>query len=187
MSRSIGLLGGSFNPAHDGHLHVAETALKRLGLDEVWFVIALGNPLKDEHGDYDERAASVGELIAPRARFRICEIEAEQELTYTFDTIATLKHLYRKDSFVWLMGGDNLEHFHYWKNWEEIACSVPIAVISRPGARPGQSVFEQKFAFARLPERKARQLARQPAPAWVYLRAPFNRLSSTRLRAANGA
>lgn len=182
MTRRIGLLGGSFNPAHAGHLHVAATALKRLRLTEVWFVLALGNPLKVEHGDYDERAASVGAQIAPYARFKLCEIEAEQGLSYTIDTIATLKHIYRDDAFVWLMGGDNLETFHRWRAWEQIACAVPMAIIARPGARPFQSVFERRFAFARLEERAAPTLADYKAPAWVYLRAPLHPQSSTHIR-----
>ena len=184
MPRRIGLLGGSFNPAHSGHLHVAKTALKRLQLSEVWFVIAQGNPLKSEHGDYDERAASIGNLIDGYARFRLCEVEVERDLTYTIDTIAALKHAYRHDLFVWLMGSDNLEHFHFWRAWEQIACAIPIAVTARPGARPGKSVFEHRFRAHRLAESMAGDLAFRTAPAWTFLKAPLNPQSSTALRTA---
>jgi len=182
MARRIGLLGGSFNPAHAGHLHVAKTALKRLGLSEVWFAIAAGNPLKSDHGDYDERSASVGYIIDGYARFKICEVEAEQGLTYTIDTVSALRHLYRRDKFVWIMGSDNLESFHLWRAWEQIACGIPIAVVARPGNRPGKSVFERTFAKQRIPETAARKLANLPAPAWVYLKAPLHPISSTALR-----
>ncbi|MEM9668413.1 MAG: nicotinate (nicotinamide) nucleotide adenylyltransferase [Pseudomonadota bacterium] len=182
MARQIGLLGGSFNPAHQGHLHVASTALKRLQLSEIWFTIAQGNPLKSEHGAYEERCASVGHLIDGYARFKLCEVEAEQNLTYTIDTVSTLRHLYRQDRFVWIMGSDNLETFHRWRAWEQIACGIPIAIVSRPGRRPGRSVFERTFSKYKLPEAKARLLPALQAPAWVYLKAPFHPHSSTAIR-----
>ncbi|MEM9234799.1 MAG: nicotinate (nicotinamide) nucleotide adenylyltransferase [Pseudomonadota bacterium] len=180
--RRIGLLGGSFNPAHGGHLHVASTALKRLGLSEVWFVIARGNPLKSEHGDYDDRRRSVSRIVDGYNRFDLCNVEAEHKLIYTIDTISILQHIHRGDRFVWIMGSDNLASFHHWRAWQEIAGRIPLAVIARPGSRPGKSVFEQTFASARIPERSARRLAALSAPAWVYLKAPFHPVSSTALR-----
>lgn len=186
MARKIGLLGGSFNPAHSGHLHVAQTALKRLQLDEVWWIVARGNPLKSDHGDYATRLASA-RAVARSPNMRVSDVEAEAGLTYTIDTLAHLQRGNRDKAFVWLMGSDNLASFHQWRNWRDIARVVPIAIIARPGFRPGRSVFEHVFQTARLAERAAPLLPSKPAPAWVYLKAPFNPQSSTQIRAARKA
>ena len=182
MTRKIGLLGGSFNPAHSGHLHVAETALKRLQLDEVWWIVARGNPLKSDHGDYAARLASA-QKIATSPAMRVSDVERREGFTYTVDTLKFLQRQSKTDHFVWLMGSDNLASFHRWKNWRAIARSVPIAVIARPGYRPGRSVFEHVFEKDRLRETAAPLLASKSAPAWVYLKAPFNPQSSTEIRA----
>ncbi|MEX1250939.1 MAG: nicotinate-nucleotide adenylyltransferase [Hyphomonas sp.] len=180
----IGLLGGSFNPAHDGHRHVAETALKRLRLDGVWWIVARGNPLKSEHGSFDERLASAA-IAARGPGMHVTDIERQLDLTYTVDTLRVLQATEPAARFVWLMGADSAASFHLWKDWEEIAARVPIAVISRPGTRVSRALpFVRRFADARLPERDARTLPGHAAPAWVYLRAPGNAQSSTRLRAA---
>jgi len=180
----IGLLGGSFNPAHDGHRHVAETALKRLRLDGVWWIVARGNPLKSEHGSFDERLASAA-IAARGPGMHVTDIERQLDLTYFVDTLRALQATEPAAQFVWLMGADSAASFHLWKDWEEIAARVPIAVISRPGTRVSQALpFVRRFADARLPERDARTLPGHTAPAWVYLRAPGNAQSSTALRAA---
>ncbi len=182
--RRIGLLGGSFNPAHDGHLHVAETALRRLRLDAVWWIVARGNPLKSEHGSFEERLASARSVAASPAMY-VTDIEAQLGLTYTVDTLQALRKAEPEAHFVWIMGADSAASFHLWKDWEEIARAVPIAIVSRPGTRLSRSLpFTRQFADARLPEREARTLAGQAAPAWVYLRGPGNPLSSTALRRA---
>lgn len=177
----IGLLGGSFNPAHDGHFHVAQTAMTRLNLDWVWWIVARGNPLKSEHGDYQARLASA-RAKANHPRMIASDVEARFGLTYTCDTLAFLQKRHPGQRFVWLMGSDNLAGFHQWKNWQTIAESVPIAIVARPGARPGGSPFERRYATARQPEHNAGALAMRTAPAWVYLKAPLNPASSTRLR-----
>ncbi|MEM8633512.1 MAG: nicotinate (nicotinamide) nucleotide adenylyltransferase [Pseudomonadota bacterium] len=182
MSRQIGLLGGSFNPAHKGHLHVASTALKRLGLTEIWFVVARGNPLKPDQGDYDERSKSVARLIESNPRMKLCEVEFQKGLTYSVDTIRTLRHLHRKDKFIWIMGSDNLKSFHLWRDWKQIALDVPIAVIARPGSPPGKSVFERIFSKHRIPERSAGLLSKLQAPAWSYLKGPHHEESSSGIR-----
>ncbi|MDP1556089.1 MAG: nicotinate (nicotinamide) nucleotide adenylyltransferase [Hyphomonas sp.] len=182
--RRIGLLGGSFNPAHEGHLHVAETALKRLGLDEVWWIVARGNPLKSEHGDFAARLESARAFARPPA-MHVSDIEAQLELTYTADMLRVLKAAEPAAHFVWIMGADNVANFHLWKDWEEIASTFPIAVVSRPGARVTKAqTFTRRFAGARVPEQEASGLALRPAPAWVYLRGANNPLSSTALRRA---
>lgn len=180
--RRIGLLGGSFNPAHGGHLHVAETALKRLRLDAVWWIVARGNPLKSEHGSFEARLASA-RAVADSPAMHVTDIEVQLGLTYTVDTLAALRKAEPDAHFVWLMGADSAATFHLWKDWEDIARAVPIAVVSRPGTRLSRTLpFTRRFADARLPEREARSLPGHSAPAWVYLRGPGNPLSSTALR-----
>ncbi|MEL7453824.1 MAG: nicotinate-nucleotide adenylyltransferase, partial [Pseudomonadota bacterium] len=150
-------------------------------LDAVWWIVAKGNPLKSDHGDFAKRLASAAE-VAAHPRMRVTALEADLGLTYTVDTLAWLQLRYRQHKFVWLMGSDNLSGFHNWKNWETIAKRVPIAVVARPGARPGHSPFERRFASARLPEHAAGRLALYDPPAWTFLKAPFNAQSSTNLR-----
>lgn len=180
----IGLLGGSFNPAHEGHLHVAETALKRLRLDAVWWIVARGNPLKSEHGSFAERFASA-EGMARGPGQMASDIEQQLGLTYTVDTLAALQGAEPTAQYVWLMGADSAASFHLWKDWETIAARVPLAVVSRPGTRFSQAFpFVRRFAGSRLAERDAAALPGLSPPAWVFLRAPGNSLTSTALRAA---
>ena len=185
MGQRIGLFGGSFNPAHEGHLHVAATALERLNLDWVWWIVARGNPLKSDHGDFSTRLASA-RAIAAHPRMRVLDIEQRHELTYSIDTITRFQQRNPTTRFVWLMGGDNLEHFHKWKDWESIAARVPIAIIARPGAALGSSEFETRFAEQRLPEADAATLPDRPAPIWTYLTGEMVDASSTEIRAKQG-
>ena len=185
LGQRIGLFGGSFNPAHEGHMHLASTALERLKLDWVWWIVARGNPLKAEHGDFDTRLASA-RAIAVHPRMRVLDIEQRHELTYSIDTITQFQKRNPTARFVWLMGGDNLEHFHKWKDWEAIAARIPIAVIARPGAALGNSAFETRFAEAQLPEQDAATLVDRPAPIWTYLTGEMVDASSTEIRAGQG-
>ena len=179
---AIGLFGGSFNPAHEGHLLVAQTAMKRLRLDEVWWIVARGNPLKSDHGDYADRLASA-RAMARGAGMEVTSIENDLGLTYSIDTVRALRKAAPEARFVWLMGADNLGGFHRWKAWKDIARLLPIAVIARPGARITKaSAFSRRFAAVRLPEAEASRLAQAPAPAWVYIRTRENPISSTALR-----
>lgn len=180
---AIGLFGGSFNPAHAGHLLVAETARKRLKLDQVWWIVARGNPLKSDHGDYAARLASA-RAVACIPGMRVTDLEAQLGLTYSIDTLRALQKAAPEARFVWLMGADNLAGFQRWKDWEEIARRVPVAVIGRPGARITRATgFARKFARHRLPEADAAKLPHSTPPAWVYIRVRENTLSSTALRA----
>lgn len=185
---SIGLLGGSFNPAHAGHLHVAETAMRRLKLDWVWWIVARGNPLKLEHGDYDQRCRSVDTLIKRQSRMRLTRLENAFEFTYTIETLEYLMVRCPEARFVWLMGGDNLAGFARWRGWQEIAHSIPIAIVARKFDKEEtqlrRSAFVQRFQPFRVPERAAARLPFSTAPAWTYLRAPLNPLSSTAIRRA---
>jgi len=181
--RRIGLFGGSFNPAHGGHRHVAETAQRRLRLDAVWWIVARGNPLKSRTGSFAARLASAAE-IADASGMHVCDIEHQLGLTYTIDTLRSLQAAAPDTQFVWIMGADSAASFHLWKDWEDIAARVPIAIVSRPGTRLTRSLpFTARFWHARLREAEAATLPGQAPPAWVYLRAPGNRLSSTALRA----
>lgn len=179
---AIGLFGGSFNPAHEGHLLVAQTALRRLRLDAVWWIVARGNPLKSDHGDYETRLASA-RAVARGGAMRVTDIEQALDLTYSIDTVRALLQAAPQTRFVWLMGADNLSGFHRWKDWKALAHSLPIAVIARPGTRIVRaSAFSRQFADARLPEVAAQDLANVSAPAWTYIRVRENPVSSKALR-----
>lgn len=187
---SIGLFGGSFNPAHEGHLHVAQTAMNQLGLDWVWWIVARGNPLKQNHGDYIQRYASVQNIVDRHPRMRVSSIEMQLGYSYTVDTLYWLMDRCQGARFVWLMGGDNLHGFVHWKEWRKIVQSAPIAIVSR---RTGETapvsrstVFSQRFGHARASLYEVRQLPFRSAPSWVYLPAPLNPISSTRIRGNSG-
>lgn len=184
----IGLFGGSFNPAHEGHLLVAETALRRLRLDRIWWLVTPGNPLKDVSGlpSQEERMAACRALIGHEPRIIVTGIEADIGTRYTQETIAYLKARCRDVNFVWLMGADSLASFHRWQKWRKIAEAVPFAVIDRPGStlRAVSSPAARRFAHYRLDESDAQQLAAMPAPAWVFLHGKRSDASSTRLREA---
>src|SRR5205823_2407637 len=186
--RRIGLLGGSFNPAHGGHLHISRLALQRLGLDEIWWLISPQNPLKPGAGmaPFAERLSQAREVAAEDRRITVTGIEAELGSTYTADTLKTLRRRFPRARFVWLMGGDNLAQFPYWKQWQEIFRTVPIAVFARPGtelkALAGPAAH--RFARVRLPVTAARRLALMPPPAWVFFHTRLDPRSATRIRAA---
>ena len=129
----IGLLGGSFNPAHDGHLYVSEVARKALGLDYVWWLVSPGNPLKSEPAPLDVRVARARNL-AQAPRIRVTDIERGLGTRYTIDTVTALQHRFPGVHFVWLMGSDNLEQFARWRRWRDIAARIPIVVVRRPGS-----------------------------------------------------
>jgi len=132
----IGLLGGSFNPAHGGHLYVAETAIKRLALDYVWFLVAPQNPLKPVAGmrPLGERLAGARKIAARNRKLVITDLEETLGSRYTIDTIRALTAHWPFVHFVWLMGSDNLEQFHRWRRWQDIVERLPIAVVLRPGS-----------------------------------------------------
>lgn len=181
---SIGLFGGSFNPAHDGHLHVAETAMRRLHLDWVWWIVARGNPLKQDHGAYSARLSSASAMVSRQPRMRVTDIERQGGWTYSVDTIEALQARAPDARFVWVMGADSLESFHQWKAWQRIAARVPIVIVARPGAlrAVSRAPFVNRFVAARVPSERAIALPFSEAPAWTYLTAPLNTASSTALR-----
>jgi nicotinate-nucleotide adenylyltransferase len=131
----IGLLGGSFNPAHAGHLYVSETALKRLKLDSVWWLVSPGNPLKDDAAmaPLASRLQSARRIAAHESRIHVSALETALHTIYTIDTVTALRRRFPRVDFVWLMGSDNLEQFSRWRRWQELARLVPIVVVQRPG------------------------------------------------------
>ncbi len=184
----IGLFGGSFDPPHVGHLHVAETALKHLQLDQVWWFPTPGNPLKAAPGEYDQRFDAVTKLTMKNKAMRVSDIERRADLTYSIDLIRLVRGHCRKANLVWLIGADSLMTMHYWKDWKEIAATIPVAVVSRPGFEVAarNSHFARIFRAARLPEHMASGLPDRAPPAWTYLTTPLNRASSTALRRQQG-
>jgi len=180
----VGLYGGSFNPAHEGHAHVARTAQVRLGLDRVIWLASPQNPLKTSRpASTRERAAAVRQLADGPATI-VSDLERRLGATYTIDVIHILQARYPGVKFVWLMGGDNLASFHRWKGWADIMRTVPVAVVARPGftLKALLSVAAQRFSSARRPAAQAKMLADLRPPAWVYLPAPLHFASSTALR-----
>ena len=186
----IGLLGGSFNPAHSGHRAISLAAIRALGLDEVWWLVSPGNPLKEDKdmAPYAVRLASA-RAMARRAPIRPSDIEARLGARYTVDTLAKLVRRYPKARFIWLMGGDNLAQFHRWKGWRRIAREVPIAVIARPGydhAAHAAAAMGWLRRFVR-PAHQAKNWTKWRLPALVLLRFRPDTTSATSLRQADPA
>ncbi|MDF2689874.1 MAG: nicotinic acid mononucleotide adenylyltransferase [Microvirga sp.] len=181
----IGLYGGSFNPAHAGHRHVSQMALKRLGLDRVWWIVTPGNPLKDT-GELATTAMRVEEArqLADHPRIDVTAFEEEIGARYTVDTLAYLKRRYPNVRFVWIMGADNLASFHRWRGWRRIARMMPIAIVDRPGwtLKAARSRSATALSEARIDEADALALPGLKPPAWVFLHGPRSHLSSTLLR-----
>ena len=183
----IGLLGGSFNPAHRGHRRISLAAIRKLGLDEVWWLVSPGNPLKEGREDmapYDVRLASAEEM-ASGAPIRVSDFEAREGTRFTIDTVRRLKRRYPRHRFIWLIGLDNLRNFHMWSRWRAIARSVPIAVIRRPGYDRGAHAARAMGWFRRFvrPSSQAKRWTEWSAPAILLLRLPPDASSSTAIRA----
>jgi nicotinate-nucleotide adenylyltransferase len=132
----IGLLGGSFNPAHAGHLYVSETAIKRLKLNSVWWLVSPGNPLKDKQimAPFAARLAGARRIAAHHPRIHVSGLERDLHTIYTIDTVTGLRRRFPRIRFVWLMGSDNLEQFSHWRRWQDLAARIPVAVVQRPGS-----------------------------------------------------
>lgn len=181
----IGLLGGSFDPPHAGHVHITKQAMRRFGLDRVWWMVSPGNPLKaDGPAPMAQRMTACREIML-LPRVDVSDIEVRLGTQFTADTIAALVRMYPGVRFVWLMGADNLSEFHRWDRWEDIMQTLPIGVTSRPGEHllATSSLVAQKYAHARISARAARILPFQTAPAWCLLDGPVVDVSSTQIRA----
>ena len=182
--RKIGLLGGSFDPAHEGHVHITREALKRFELDEVWWLVSPGNPLKTRGpAPIDKRLAQARHVMR-HPRVRITTLEHQLGTRFTAETLEVLTQRYPGVTFVWLMGADNLASFHNWERWRDIFELVPIGVFARPGERISArlSPAAQQFRASRLKASEAAFLANTNPPCWCFLNIPMRYDSSTKLR-----
>lgn len=181
----IGLLGGSFNPAHVGHRLVAERALRALALDEVWLVVSPGNPLKPRIGmaPFRDRLMTARN-IADGRRIRATDIEARLGQHRTYRTVVELRRRFPRTAFVWLMGADSLAQFHRWQDWRRLASQIPIAVVPRPGnfGAALHGAAASVLRHRRCPARAARLLSCPDGQGWAFLLAPQNGISATELR-----
>lgn len=182
----IGLLGGSFDPPHEGHAHITREALKRFRLDRVWWLVSPGNPLKTRGPAPLARRVATARTLMRHPRVEITDIEARIGTRYTAQTLARLAGLYPGVRFVWLMGADNLAGFHRWDHWHDIMGAVPIGVLARPEQRlrARTSKAAARFAANRLGAAQAPLLGRMAAPAWCFVNIPMSSASSTAIRAS---
>ena len=182
----IGLLGGSFNPAHAGHRRISLNAMAALGLDEVWWLVSPGNPLKEGVKDmapFDARLAAAA-AMAKRSPIHVSDFEQRAGTRFTIDTVRLLKRRYPAHRFIWLLGSDTLPNFHLWRGWRDLAREVPIAVIRRPGY---DSIIHAARAMGWLrrfvhPFSQAKQWTEWSAPAIIFLRLPPDPTSATAIR-----
>ena len=189
-TRRIGLFGGSFNPAHHGHVQISLSALKALKLDEIWWLVSPQNPLKAraDMAPFEARVAGARELVKDR-RIKVSTLEAERGLIFTADTVRYLKRRHKGVRFVWLMGADNLPQFARWRRWAEIYRALPVAIFDRRPYAPRVHAAVPSLRFARhqLPERLSRRLAALTPPVWSFLHGRLNAASATAIRAAQMA
>jgi len=186
-SQVVGLLGGSFDPAHAGHVEITRTALRRFGLDQLWWLVSPGNPLKTRGpAPMGDRIAAARQLIH-HPRVKVCTLEADLGTRYTAETLSALRGIYPATRFVWLMGADNLMQFDRWQNWQSIIETTPLGVLARPGDRlaPLKARAARIYRHARLPSTHSRLLGQYQAPCWCYINMPMVDLSSTALRSGS--
>jgi len=185
--QTVGLLGGSFNPAHGGHLHISKEALKRLQLDEVWWLVSPQNPLKARRGmaPLAQRLATARRLVH-HPRIRVTDLERLLGTQHTAASLRRLSTLFPKYRFVWLMGADNLVQISRWHDWTQIFHLLPVATLARPhySIMASTSKAATRFRRRRVTGGRVKRLALQPAPAWVLLRIRLSTLSASGLRQA---
>lgn len=183
----IGLLGGSFNPAHRGHRHISLEAMRALALDEVWWLVSPGNPLKEDAKDMAsfEARMSSARHIARGARIRVSDFEQIEKIRFTVDTVNLLKRRYPQHRFIWLLGSDTLSNFHKWRDWRGLAREVPIAVLRRPGYDSAAHAARAMGWLGRFvhPSGQASHWTEWSAPAIVFLRLSPDPTSATAIRA----
>ena len=184
--QAVGLLGGSFDPPHAGHVLITEAALARLGLDWCWWLVSPGNPLKARAPAPLARRVPASRAILRHPRVVVTGLEAALGTRHTAATLRRLQARAPHLRFVWIMGADNMASLHRWRDWRRVMETVPVCVLARPGARLAARFAPAARAYrsAQLNESEARALARRRPPAWVVLNLPLSPLSSTALRAA---
>lgn len=184
--QTIGLLGGSFDPAHAGHAHITREALKRFGLDRVWWMVSPGNPLKARGPAPIEQRMQRAREVMDHPRVEITDIERQLGTRYTAQTLRALQARYLGVRFVWLMGADNLAQFHLWQDWRWIMENVPVGVLARPGDRISarMSPAARLYRESRIAGRHSHLLTKRGAPAWCFVNVAMNGQSSSEIRAA---
>lgn len=186
----VGVLGGSFNPAHEGHLHISLLALKQLQLDEVWWMVSPQNPLKsiEDMAPFEERLTNAEKFVR-HSCIRVTDIESRLGTSITADTLAAVKLAFPKVHFVWLMGADNLAQMSRWQRWTRIFNLVPIAVFDRApysfNALGGKAA--QTFSRFKLRAREASTLVERQPPSWIFFHTRLHPGSSTFIRARRGS
>ncbi len=182
----VGLLGGSFDPAHEGHVLITREALKRMGLDQVWWLVTPGNPLKPRQpAPMGDRLAQAGRVMRD-PRVKITALEERLGTRATFDTIRRLKAIYPGVTFVWLMGADNLVQFHRWGRWRDILRMVAVGVLARPGAGVHARLSVAARAFRVHQVDRGENLRGRKPPVWAFVNLPMNDASSSEIRARGG-
>lgn len=179
----IGLLGGSFDPAHEGHVHITVEALKRMGLDQVWWLVSPGNPLKARQPAPMADRLAQARAVMRHPRVKITALEESLGTRTTADTVDRLRAIYPGVTFVWLMGADNLVQFHRWDRWRDILRSVPVGVLARPGAGVAARLSVAARAFRVHRVERGENLRSRKAPVWSFVNLPLNDASSTAIRA----
>ena len=186
--QTIGLLGGSFDPAHAGHAHITRAALTRFGLDRVWWLVSPGNPLKSRGPAPLADRMARARAVMQHPQVTVTDIEAQLGTRYTAETLAVLRARYPGVRFVWLMGADNLAQFHHWQDWEDIMNTTPVGVLARPGQRISarMSRAARLYRGYRIPGRASRLLGVSEAPTWCFINLPMSDASSTAIREEGG-
>ncbi len=184
----VGLFGGSFDPPHQGHVHVTLEAMKAFGLDRVWWLVSPGNPLKQRGPAPLARRMAAARDVMQHPHVEVTDIEALTGTRATADTLAALQRLYPEVRFVWLMGADNLAQFHQWKDWRRIMDSVPVGVIARPGDQISarMSPAARVYRRYRIDSNVRHLLGRAKAPVWCFVNVPMVNVSSTEIRTRGG-
>ena len=182
----IGLLGGSFDPAHEGHVHITREALKRMGLDQVWWLVSPGNPLKARQPAPMADRLARARAVMRHPRVKITALEEKLGTRATFDTISRLQAIYSGVTFVWLMGADNLVQFHHWGRWRDILRSVAVGVLARPGSGVAARMSVAARAFRVHQVDRGETLRGHQPPVWCFVNLPLNDASSTAIRAKGG-
>ena len=182
----VGLLGGSFDPAHEGHAHITREALKRMGLDQVWWLVSPGNPLKARQPAPLADRLGRAKAVMRHPRVKVTALEAGLGTRVTVDTIAGLRAIYPGVTFVWLMGADNLVQFHRWGRWRDILRSVAVGVLARPGAGVQARLSVAARAFRVHQVDRGENLRGRRPPVWAFVNLPMNDASSTEIRARGG-
>ena len=181
--QNIGLIGGSFDPPHEGHMHVAKWALRSLPLDKLWWVVSKRNPLKKQSTtDFKNRIKNTQKLVK-QPKMLVTDLEAVFDTEFTVDFLSKVKSEYPKGNFIWIMGADGLNNFHEWKHWEKIFEMIPIAIFARPNYSDFlTTVAGKKYSKSLLPENRSNQLMQCKAPAWAFFDIPLKNISSTEIR-----